>query len=627
MQKIELLAPAKNLEQGIAAICHGADAVYIGASHHGARAAAGNSIHDIAALCNHAHSYRARVYVTLNTLVYDAELEEVRILLRQLAAIRVDAILIQDMAIVDMVTSCDDDDAMAWFRHRMHASTQTDNRTARKTAWLKSIGFSRVVLARELSLEEIRGIHTAVPGVELEAFVHGALCVSYSGQCYASQYCFQRSANRGECAQFCRMKFDLTDQGGRKLVTGLHLLSLKDMCQYNHLEELLDAGVVSLKIEGRLKDASYVKNVVAAYSSRLDEIVAKHPERYRRSSLGTCTYRFMPNLDKTFNRGYTSYFLHGRVADMSSPATPKAMGQYVGKVKAVAGTSFTVAGIEPFANGDGLCYINSNGQLIGFRVNKAEGNRIHPLSMPADLKAGTALYRNHDKRFEDTLSSPKSAERHIGVYLHLSQTPAGIALHINSEGGFSSHVTLDAEKQQAQKPQKDNMEKQLGKLGGTVFTSKGIDIDEDLDTCFIPSSKLADLRRKAIEALEQAIAAADSDEGQPEYRHGQDARTPTPDFYGSNTYLYNISNRQALSFYARQGVPHPDPAFELKMPQHRPMVMQCRYCLRYAMGYCVKHGGQRPAWQEPLYLTLGDGRRFQLEFHCSTCQMNIYAEK
>ena len=629
MRKIELLAPAKNLQAGMAAICHGADAVYIGASHHGARAAAGNSIDDIAQLCAYAHSYQARVYVTLNTLVYDNELEAVRQLLRQLAQIHVDAVLVQDMAIVDMVASCPDDDGMAWLRGRLHASTQTDNRTPEKVAWLHSVGFSRVVLARELSLDEIRAIHERTPGVELEAFVHGALCVSYSGQCYASQYCFHRSANRGECAQFCRMKFSLTDNDGMVIERDLHLLSLKDMCQASHLEQLLEAGVVSLKIEGRLKDAAYVKNVVAAYSQRLDDIIARHPGRYCRSSLGHCTYAFTPNLEKTFNRGYTSYFLNGRVPDISSPATPKAIGQYVGKVKAVGGGSFTVAGIEAFANGDGLCFINADGQLEGFRVNRVAGNRIFPLAIPAGLKPGTALYRNNDKQFEDQLDNPKSAERRIDISMRLSITQQGVALKVQSEGGHQAMASIDIEHQAANKPQRDNMVRQLGKVGATRYRCRRIDIDDDAQHLFVPSSRLSELRRGALEQMDNVIAHA-SDGPAPAAAKdiGANRHDPclAPTFYGSQTFLYNISNHVAKAFYARHGLQQADAAFELKVPA-QPLVMQCRYCLRYALGRCVKHGGQQPTWREPLHLTLGDGRRFRLQFHCSTCQMNIYAEE
>lgn len=367
------MAPAKNLECGIAAIDHGADAVYIGASRFGARAAAGNTLSDIKALCEYAHTFMAKVYVTVNTIIYDNELCATKELISQLYEAGADAILVQDMALASMIASGDGLPPIP-----IHASTQTDNRTADKVKWLASQGFSRVVLARELSATEIAQIHKAVPDVELEVFVHGALCVSYSGQCYASQYCFGRSANRGECAQFCRLKFDLEDEHGNVIERGRHLLSLKDLCLIDRLETLLDSGATSLKIEGRLKDITYVKNVTAAYSRKLNDIIARSNGRYCRASLGRSNYTFEPNLDKTFSRGFTHYFADGRSADMSSPLTPKAIGQYVGTVKSINRNDITVAGTAAFSNGDGLCFFNGNDELQGFRVNRAQGNTIFP---------------------------------------------------------------------------------------------------------------------------------------------------------------------------------------------------------------------------------------------------------
>ena len=324
MRALELLAPAKNLKYGIAAIDHGADAVYIGAPRFGARAAVGNSIEDIRRLCDYAHPFGVKVYVTVNTIIYDQEIEETRLLLKDLETVGVDAILIQDMAVFQMLRGSS---------IGLHASTQTDNRTPEKVRWLRNIGFSRAVLARELSIEEIADIHRAVPDMELEVFVHGALCVSYSGICYASQYCFGRSANRGECAQFCRMKFSLQDAEGREVEHDRYMLSLKDMNQSDHILDLIEAGASSFKIEGRLKDISYVKNVTAAYSQRLNEIIRRFPDLYCRNSRGVCHYTFTPDLRKTFNRGYTTYFLKGRQPDIASFDTPKAMGEYVGVVK------------------------------------------------------------------------------------------------------------------------------------------------------------------------------------------------------------------------------------------------------------------------------------------------------
>ena len=324
MQKLELLAPAKNLECGMTAISHGADAVYIGASRFGARAAAGNSLDDILQLCEYAHQFGARVYVTINTIIYEDELAATKEMLEALNTIGVDALLVQDMGILELIEHWD---AKVPFRMELHASTQTDNRTAEKVRWLQEVGFKRAVLARELSAREIGRIHHAVPEMDLEVFVHGALCVSYSGVCYASQHCFHRSANRGECAQFCRMKFDLLDSNQHEVEHQRHLLSMRDMCQLEHLQELAESGACSFKIEGRLKDVEYVKNVVSAYSKELNKIVNSHPDLYSRASYGRVDYAFEPDLRKTFNRGFTTYFLNGRQANIANFDTPKAKSQ------------------------------------------------------------------------------------------------------------------------------------------------------------------------------------------------------------------------------------------------------------------------------------------------------------
>ena len=605
MRTLELLSPAKNLECGKAAIEHGADAVYIGASRFGARAAVGNSIDDIRELCAYAHQFEAKVYVTVNTIIYDNELDDSRQLLEQLADCKVDAILVQDMAILSLIPQS----------LTLHASTQTDNRSADKVKWLHSLGFKRVVLARELSLEEIQTIHEAVPDVELEVFVHGALCVSYSGVCYASQHCFGRSANRGECAQFCRMPFDLIDADGRVVEKNRHLLSLKDMNRLDYLEELAEAGACSFKIEGRLKDVSYVKNVTAAYNERLNQIVRRHPDKYCRASRGRTTYTFKPDLNKTFNRSYTTYFLHGRTPDIASFDTPKAMGEFVGTVKELRGHSFNVAGTASFTNGDGLCFVDDNRQLQGFRVNRVEGNRLFPLSMPKSLRPGTRLYRNSDQEFERLLSK-SSAERKIPITMTLQRTADGYALTV--DGRVTS--TLDAPHQQAQKPQRENIIRQLTKLGGTPYSCDTVELPTDFND-FIPSSLLADLRRRAIEQLQQAGRSL-----RPRGPLAPTERTACSDLsHVQASYQQNIANHLARTFYESQGLNHPVPAFELSEPDGA-LLMQCRHCLRYALGYCVKNGGRPPQWHEPLHLRLGDGRTFRLEFDCRHCQMNVYAE-
>ena len=610
MQVLELLAPARDVECGKAAIDHGADAVYIGAERFGARAAAGNSLSDIAELCSYAHGFRAKVYVTVNTIIYDNELEATRRLLHNLADIGVDAILVQDMALLDMLGS---------LPVECHASTQTDNRTAEKVRWLKSLGFSRVVLARELSIDEIREIHESVPDVELEVFVHGALCVSYSGLCYASQYCFARSANRGECAQFCRLSFDMVDSDGTMIEKSRHLLSLKDMKQIDNIEALAEAGATSFKIEGRLKDMVYVKNVTAAYSQRLDALVERFPDRYRRASLGRSRHLFTPNLSKTFNRGFTTYFASGRRPDISSPDTPKALGEYVGKVKEIRGPWFTVAGLSTFANGDGLCFINDERQLEGFRVNKVENNRLFPLNMPKGMRKGTSLYRNNDQEFERMLSRP-SAERKIKV--HLSFSADGNKLCLKAEADeFRGIAIEDIQLQKAEKPQHENIVRQLSKLGGTSFVADGVDIPSSFDY-FVPSSLLAKMRREAIDSLAEKIRHAE----RPHNNVG--VGDSVPHLYPSRyTYLYNIANAKSREFYLAHGLRAFDSAFEKSSPSEG-IVMQCRYCLRYALGYCVKRGGRPSPYREPYFLCLPDGRRFRLQFDCAKCQMNVcYDEK
>ena len=607
IQTLELLAPAKNLECGIAAIDHGADAVYIGADHFGARAAAGNSTDDIARLCSYAHQFGARVYVTVNTIVYDNEIDSVRRLLKRIGEAGADAILVQDMALVSMLSD---------IGLEMHASTQTDNRTADKVEWLRGLGFKRVVLARELSVDEIAEIHAKHPDVELEVFVHGALCVSYSGQCYASQYCFQRSANRGECAQFCRLKFDLVDAEGKVIEHDRHLLSLKDMCQIDNLERLAEAGAVSFKIEGRLKDVAYVKNVTAAYSRRLDEIVAAHPDKYRRASFGRVDYGFDPDLRKTFNRGYTTYFADGRQPDIFSPDTPKALGEYVGKVKEVKRQCLTVSGVASFANGDGLCFINADRQLEGFRVNRAEGNHLYPSSMPRNLRQGVALYRNNDQQFERLLSRP-SAVRRLSITMSLSATDSGFAIDVATEDGRKARVEAKAEHTVAQKPQHENIVRQLSKLGTTIYDCTNITIPDDFPW-FVPSSLLAQMRRDACAEVSE---------------HSLTSKNPSPLTSNSLSpltyknpsrppYLLNASNTLAVEFYRQLGVEAS--AFETqKKHGEGEKLMQCRFCLRHALGYCVNKGGRKPQWKEPLFLRLPDGRKFQLQFNCKRCEMYL----
>lgn len=662
MRTLELLAPAKNLECGIAAIDHGADAVYIGAPRFGARAAAGNSLDDIRQLCRYAHQYQAKVHVTVNTIIYDSELNDTLDMIRDLQEAGVDALLLQDMGVLYALQGKGPSAVDFTWTRELHSSTQCDTRSAEKVKWLQALGFDRAVLARELSVKEISDIHQAVPDMDLEVFVHGALCVSYSGVCYASEKCFGRSANRGECAQFCRMKFNLLDSDNKEIEHQRHLLSLKDMCQIDNLEALSDAGACSFKIEGRLKDAGYVKNVVSAYSQRLDEICRKHPQKYARPSFGRPRYAFESNLKKTFNRGFTNYFLKGRQPDIASFDTPKAIGEFVGTVKEIRGNSFNVASIASFTNGDGLCFINDEHELEGFRVNRAQGNRLYPLKMPMNLRPGMGLYRNNDQAFEKILAG-KTAERKIPVRITFSLYDedgrsgfSAEAQYVSEQGiGWSSDDSnfmgkgiVAFEHNPAQKPQHDNIVRQLSKLGGTIYECRDVEIMNQADNYFIPSSVLTELRRNLIEDIERntvistgekAVIPTGEKAASNNLNHAEDGLRENMQKvqvwqkeYGKYGYLYNIANKSAHEFYKQHGMSHTKNAFELgntSIQGNKPdesLIMQCRHCIRYSLGYCVKRGGKKPTWKEPLYLELGDGRRFRLEFACNVCQMNVYSD-
>ncbi len=603
-RKIELLAPAKNLECGMAAIDHGADAVYIGAPKFGARAAAVNSLEDIAALVEYAHLYNVRIYVTVNTILKDEELKETEEMIRALYRVGVDALIVQDMGITGLELP----------PIPLHASTQMDNRTAEKVRFLADAGFRQVVLARELSLREIGKIHEACPDVPLEIFVHGALCVSYSGQCYVSQACFGRSANRGECAQFCRLPFSLVDSNDRVIAKDKHLLSLKDLNQSEELEALLDAGASSFKIEGRLKDVSYVKNVTAAYRQKLDAILARRKE-YVRASSGSCRYAFKPQLDKSFSRGFTHYFLHGRTRDVFSFDTPKSLGEEMGTMKEARGNYLTVAGLKSFNNGDGVCYIDEQGKLQGFRINRVEGNKLYPQEMPR-IKPRTVLYRNFDQEFEKILAR-RSSERKMAVAIRLADTAFGFALTLTDEDDNRVTLSLPRAKEPARTPQEENLKTQLAKLGNTPFEAERVDIDFT-ENWFLPASVLADFRRQAIEKL---IAAR-----RINYRRELAVLRPTTHAFPQTTltYLGNVMNARAASFYAGHGVASIAPAFE-QTPVEKAVLMFCKHCLRYSMGWCPVHQRERSPYREPYYLVSMDGKRFRLEFDCRNCQMKVSA--
>ena len=606
-RKIELLAPAKNLECGIAAIDHGADAVYIGAPRFGARAAAGNSLEDIAELVKYAHLYNVRIYVTLNTILKDEELPETEKLIWELYRIGVDALIVQDMGLLGLNLP----------PIPLHASTQMDNRHVEKVKFLAEAGFRQVVLARELSLEQIRKIHEAVPETPLEVFVHGALCVSYSGQCYVSQHCFGRSANRGECAQFCRLAFDMVDADGKIIAKDKYLLSLKDMNQSEELEKLLDAGASSFKIEGRLKDVTYVKNVTAYYRQRLDAIFKRRKE-YIRASSGSVKLSFKPQLDKSFTRGFTNYFLFERNKDFFSFDTPKSLGEEMGYVKEIRGNYIVVSGVKPFSNGDGICYLDERGKLKGLRINRVENNKLFPAGEMPRIKQRTVLYRNFDQEFEK-LMQRKSAVRKIGVEMALYENNFGFTLTLTDEDDVQVSVTLAKEKELARTSQTENFKNQLMKLGNTPFEALRVDIDLS-DNWFIPSSQLAELRREAVEKLLSARRMNYRQENVvlPSTNH----RFPLSEL----TYLGNVMNEGAAQFYRHHGVVKLAPAFE-KSPPQEAVLMFCKHCLRYSMGWCPVHQRGKSPFREPYYLVSSDGKRFRLEFDCKLCQMKVMAEK
>ena len=604
LRKIELLAPAKNLECGLEAINHGADAVYIGAPKFGARSAAGNSLDDIQTLVKHAHLYNARIYVTVNTILKEEELLETEKMIWELYGMGVDALIVQDMGITGLNLP----------PIPLHASTQTDNRTSDKVKFLANAGFRQVVLARELSLKEIDRIHRENPDVALEAFVHGALCVSYSGQCYVSEACFGRSANRGECAQFCRLSFNMVDADNQVMVSNKHLLSLKDMNQSNQLEALIDAGVSSFKIEGRLKDVSYVKNVTAAYRQKLDEILNRRPDLIKASS-GTCYFDFKPQLDKSFSRGFTHYFVNGRDRDIASFDTPKSLGEEMGTVKEIRGNYLTVAGLKSFNNGDGVCYLDEKGTLQGFRINRVDGNKLFLQEMP-EIKQRTVLYRNYDQEFEKILSR-ESAKRKIAVELLLEDHAFGFSLTLTDEDRNLVTLALPRDKELARSPQTKNLEEQLAKLGNTPFEAIKVEVRFS-DNWFIPVSALADLRRKAVDELLTLRSI--------NYKREVAVWKSTSHAYPQTelTYLGNVMNSKAHSFYAAHGVKNIAPAFE-KQPVEDAVLMFCKHCLRFSMGWCPVHQKGRSPYKEPYYLVSSDGKRFRLSFDCKNCQMKVSA--
>ena len=617
MNRVELLAPAKNVICGIEAILHGADAVYIGAPKYSARSAAGNTIQDIEQLVRFAHQYHARVFVALNTLLTDTELAEAEQLIHQLYQIGVDALIVQDTGIFNLNLP----------PIALHASTQADNRTVEKVRFWQEVGCEQVVLARELSLEQIKEI-AAQTNVRLEAFVHGALCVSYSGQCYASQALCGRSANKGACAQICRLPFDLQDAQGHSFGKK-HWLSLKDFDLSDHVGDMLDAGVRSFKIEGRLKDVEYVKNLTAYYRQKIDAALAVRPH-LKRLSDGVSSYTFVPNPQKTFHRGATTYFFKGRNKDIFSFETPKSVGEYLGRVKRLLPKGFSISGHElvegnEIHNGDGLCFFTPDGELSGCKVNKVENGVIIP-NAPVSLQVGDAVYRNADEQFLHLLQKP-SATRKISVSMELKDDTLCI-----SDGINKASLVVEGPFEKSNTPQADNYNRILSKLGDTIFEASDFGIDTAF---FIPSSVLTAARRAVCEALVNLRLQ----------RQPAALVLPTANHYPfplqSDSYLNNIANQKARDFYAAHGAETTAPAFELQEPDGA-VLMFCKHCIRYALGACPKENKgsalelvegsltekekgsslRTSKLNEPLFL-IHKNYYLKLSFNCKECVMEV----
>ena len=605
MKHIELLAPARDKRIGMQAILHGADAVYIGGPQFGARSAVGNSVEDIAELCRFAHLYKAKVYVTLNTILYDDELTEAEVLIHHLYEAGVDALITQDLALLEMNLP----------PIALHASTQMDNRSVEDVKRRMCEGFTRVVLARELPLSQIGEI-ADICSVDIEAFVHGALCVSYSGKCYASQYCFGRSANRGQCAQFCRLSFDLVNESGEVLLRDRHLLSLRDMMRIEDLEKMMDAGVMSFKIEGRLKDEKYVKNVVSAYRMAIDEIIARRPDEYKRASEGVHTIQFTPNLYRTFNRGYTSYFLNDEREVIYNPNSPKSFGEYLGTVKHVhrgrVRVDFSPTLSAPPMAGDGICYISpTTEKQEGIRVNSIEGDTLVLNTQNHPLRVGMSLWRNFDIDFDRCLSKP-TAKRQLPIQIGFSETAQGFLITAKAYDNTEVSHEIITEKILAKTSGKDNIGRQLSKLGNTPFVATDIKVDLSADY-FIPTSVLNEGRRLLIEKLESQLIA----------QHQREVPgIPTNDKYRMGYHTTsedNISNHLSEQYFTQHGAVVDSKAFEIDSSTSH-VLMTCKHCILRHTERCRKVSKTD---NERLYLRLPDGKTFSLKFNCAKCEMQV----
>jgi putative protease len=607
-KKIEILAPAKNLIQGIAAINAGADAVYIGAPLYGARSNATNSIEDVAELVKYAHLFNAQVFVVINTILYDNELESCRQLIWKLYHINVDALIIQDMAIMEMELP----------PIVLHASTQANNRDADKIKFLADAGIKRVVLARELNLSQIKEISEA-SDVELEFFVTGALCVSFSGNCYMSVANGERSANRGSCAQNCRLPYNLIDGNGDTLIKNSHLLSIKDFDVSNQIPNLVEAGISSFKIEGRLKDIVYVKNNVSYLRQKLDAFLAENNDKYTKASSGKCTYSFDSSLDRTFNRGYTDYFVNERHQSIGSWESPKSKGQYIGKLIKTIGNSYEIENGNFLNNGDGLCFINSDNEAEGIYVNKVENGIVYP-NVLKEIADGTFIYRNNDAAFIKIVEREDSAIRKISTTLVLKENELGFELIATDEDGNVSIANLIHQKELTKNNESiaENFKVNLAKTGFTPYNADEITI-EFSQNWFLSISKINEMRRTVFEQLSEIRL------NNYVRKEHQIVKTSHPYPEAKLDFMYNVSNKTARKFYERHGVTEIEKAFELQWDPGKSRVMTTKYCIKYELERCPKYHPEHrdKKVKEPLVLKQGE-LEYKLKFNCKPCEMEIW---
>lgn len=602
---IELLAPAGNAEIGIAAIDHGADAVYIGAPKFSARADAGTGIADIARLIKHAHMYYARVYIALNTIMTDRELPEALEIIEEVFRLGADGLILQDLGLLEMNLP----------PIPLIASTQMHNNTVEKVQFLEAVGFERVILARELSLDEINAIHQKT-SIELEAFVYGALCVSYSGQCYMSQAATGRSGNRGVCAQPCRSRYTLADAAGNFIRQDKFLLSLKDLNLINAIPELAAAGITSFKIEGRYKNIDYVKNVTAAFRQAIDQFISEHSD-YRRCSSGASTFSFSPDPSRTFNRGYTRYFISGRREKVASIDTQKSMGQYVGNITAL-GKDFFRMSSHDFQNGDGLCFFTKQNDLAGFLVNGVDKDKIYPNNMKG-LVIGTALYRNHDIALTRIMKKP-SACRQIVVEMDFIQDDTSIRLVVRDEDGNEAEMIRGVlfEHPRDQGRSREQIETQLSSTGNTPYRAARLTI-HPRNPGFLAVSTLNGIRRDVLKALTRIRL-----EKYP-YRIMQLTPNNTPYCEKILDFRANVLNEHARRFYKRHGVENIESAFETFSRKIGKTVMTTRYCIKHQLDLCPKYGQSNYSLKEPLRMS-DKHHTYRLEFDCQECRMFVIFE-